>query len=160
LLAGHLAVNTLLKFQRGSLGLNNTTPLSSHVFNFALLQTRSSAQRPPFNSSSALRDVTDCRYHPLPHHFHAHSHSLSQACLSQTLSRTCFSLRHCSCQLHLQARARGVWIRPVCLLNTCLLLLSEYFEAFASLPRPCLYSSDLASTARLSVRPSSYLPFA
>lgn len=22
-----------------------------------------------FNSSSALRDVTDCRYHPLPHHF-------------------------------------------------------------------------------------------
>jgi hypothetical protein len=53
---GHLAVNTLIKFQRGSLGLNNTTPLSSHVFNFALLQTRSSAQRPPFNSSSALRD--------------------------------------------------------------------------------------------------------
>ena len=103
---GHLAVNTLIKFQRGSLGLNNTTPLSSHVFNFALLQTRSSAQRPPFHTLILPQPyetlhVTDCRYHPLPHHFSTQSHSLFQACLSQTLSRTCFSLRHCSCQVHL-----------------------------------------------------------
>lgn len=92
-----------IKFQRGSLGLNNTTPLSSHVFTFALLQTRSSAQRPPFNSSSALRDPPrhGLPVAPLPHHFSTHSHSLSQACLSQTLSRTSLSLRHCSCQVHL-----------------------------------------------------------
>jgi hypothetical protein len=101
-----LTVNTLLKFQRGSLGLNNTTPLSSHVFTFALLQTRSSAQRPPFHTLILPQPyetlhVTDCRSQLCHITFYAHSHSLSQACISQTLSRTSLSLRHCSCQVHL-----------------------------------------------------------
>ena len=54
---------------------------------WAWAHTRSSAQRPPFNSSSALRDVTVCRQYPLPHHFSALSHSLSQRPFHKPCSR-------------------------------------------------------------------------
>lgn len=89
---------------RSFLGLNTiSTNKIPRFCPFAPSHTRSSAQRPPFDSSSALQDPPrhGLPVAPLPHHFSAPSHSLSQTCLSQTLSRTCFSLRHCSCQVHL-----------------------------------------------------------
>lgn len=160
MLAGHLTVNTLIKFQRGSLGLNNTTPLSSHVFNFALLQTRSSAQRPPFHTLILPQPyetlhVTDCRSHSVATSLlYAFPFAVPNMPFTN-LVPDC--LRHCSCQVHLHVLvAEHI---PSVLIHL-LIIAVRVLKASAPLPRSYLHLSNLASTARLSVRPSSYLPFA
>jgi hypothetical protein len=67
----HLTVNNLGNFSKRGLWAQHDSTNLIPRFRSSI---RPSAQRPPFNSSSALRDVT---HFALPHHFCAPSYSLS-----------------------------------------------------------------------------------
>lgn len=110
MLAGHLTVNTD-KISEGLLGSQQHDSTLIPRFQLRTLTNPllGPKNRPlAFNSSSALRDVTPRQY-PLPHHFHPHSHSLSQACLSKTLSR----------RMQVKGLASASDIAPVKCICTC-----------------------------------------
>ena len=167
LLGTSLQIINIQKFparERGSLApswVSTRSPLiKSHVF--ALLRPLTPAPRPKdrpliLPQPYETLHVTDCRSHLC----HITSLRLPIRCPKHAFHKPCPGLASASDIAPVKCICTCWRLKTSRLfLYTCPLSLSEYFEAFASLPRPCLYSSDLASTARLSVRPSSYLPFA
>ena len=101
--------------------------------------------------------VTDCRSHLC----HITSLRLPIRCPKHAFHKPCPGRASASDIAPVKCICTCWWLRASRLfLYTCSLLLSEISGASRSLPCSYLHSRDLVSTARLSVRPSSYLPFA
>jgi hypothetical protein len=149
---------------RSFLGLNRPTPLInlSHVFTLGL-------SHPLLGPKTTLEFfLSPTRRHGLP----AAPFATSLLCvfpfavpasLSQTLSQTCFSLRHCSWQVPLHVLVAECIPSVVGgYMPLALTLLSKH-DLMSSIPREqsvtifVLFSCNTTATARLYVRPSSSL---